>query len=216
MFGNDPLREDIHRRLLLACAAAGRRSEALLHYATITEVLKRALDVAPAQETRDIAQRLRREMAPSADQPAAVVAETVPASPAGFGQPPVAVLPYRQLGGETLPSHITEGLVADIVCQLAGLRYLSVISHGSTIGLQGTNIDARVASQLLGARYVVTGTIRRDGNDMRLTTELTDAANSAVIWAYSQDTTAAPTFAEQDRSSGASSIRSPHACRNRS
>jgi DNA-binding SARP family transcriptional activator len=199
MFGIDPLREDIHRRLLLACAAAGRRSEALRHYATITEVLKRELDVTPAQETRDIAQRLRREMAPAADQPAPVAAETVPASPAGFGQPPIAVLPYRQLGGEALPSHITEGLVADIVCQLAGLRDLSVISHGSTIGLHTSDIDARAASQMLGARYVVTGTIRRDGNDMRLTTELTDAANSAVIWAYSQVTAAALTFTEQDR-----------------
>ncbi len=199
MFGIDPLREDIHRRLLLACAAAGRRSEALRHYATITEVLKRELDVAPAQEIRDIDQRLRREMAPSADLPVPVVAETVPASPASFGQPPIAVLPYRQSDGETLPSHITEGLVADIVCQLAGLRDLRVISHGSTIGLRGPDIDARAASQMLGARYVVTGTIRRDGNDIRLTTELTDAANSTIIWAYSQDTTAALTFTEQDR-----------------
>jgi DNA-binding SARP family transcriptional activator/TolB-like protein len=199
MFGIDPLREDGHRRLLLACAAAGRRSEALRHYGAIVDVLKRELDVSPAPETREIARRLRREMAPLADPPDPPAVETVPANPSAFGQPPVAVLPYRQLGGAPLPTHTTEGLIADIVCQLSGLRDLSVISHGSTMGLHGLDIDARAASRVLGARYVVTGTIRHDGHNMRLTTELTDTADSAVIWAYSQDTATTLTFAEQDR-----------------
>ncbi len=198
MFTIDPLREDTHRRLLLACAAVGRRSEALRHYATITEVLKRELDVTPARETQEIVNRLRREMSPGTEDTAPVT-DTVPANPAGFGQPPLAVLPYRQLGVETLPSHMTEGLVADIVCQLSGLRDLSVISHGSTVSLNGPDIDARAASQLLGARYVVMGSIRREGQAMRLITELTDAASGTVIWADTQDTIAALTFAEQDR-----------------
>ncbi len=198
MFAIDPLREDTHRRLLLACAAAGRRSEALRHHAAITEVLKRELDVAPARETQEIATRLRREMSPASGE-AAPLTESVAARPAGFGQPPLAVLPFRQIGAQTLPSHLTEGLVADIVCQLSGLRDLSVISHGSTAGLNGPGIDARAASRMLGARYVVTGSIRRDGDTMRLITELTDAANGAVIWADTQDTVAAPSFAEQDR-----------------
>lgn len=198
MFAIDPLREDTHRRLLMACAAAGRRSEALRHYTTIAELLKRELDVAPARETQDIATRLRQEMSPATNE-AAPVATTVPARPAGFGQPPLAVLPFRQLGAETLPSHLTEGLVADIVCQLSGLRDLSVISHGSSVGLNGPDIDARAASQILGARYVVTGSIRRDGNTMRLVTELTDAADGAVIWVDTQDTIATLSFAGQDR-----------------
>lgn len=199
MFAIDPLREDIHRRLLLACAAAGRRSEALRHYATMTEALRRELGVAPAPETREIAQRLRREMAPGDGEMLLPVPDTVPAQAAGFGQPPIAVLPYRRMSDEALPSHLAEGLVADIVCQLAGLRELSVISHGSTVNLRGPDIDARAASQLLGARYVVTGSIRRSGNDMRLMTELTDAGSNTVVWADTQDCTASLTFAEQDR-----------------
>ena len=54
-------------------------------------------------------------------------------SSAATGRPPrIAVLPFQQLSGSHIPSYLTDGLVADVVCQLAGLRELCVISFGST------------------------------------------------------------------------------------
>jgi adenylate cyclase len=52
---------------------------------------------------------------------------------------------------------------------------------------------------MLGVRYVVTGTIRRSGSAMRLTTELADAETGHVAWCGSHDTEAALSFADQDR-----------------
>ncbi len=192
MFAIDPLREEIHCRLLESCGAAGRRAEGLRHYAAITEALKRELGITPGADLRAVAQRLRAEM----DPPAAP--ERPPPEPIG-APPPVAVLPFTQLGDEAVPSHIADGILVDTVCQLAGLRELQVISHGSTLAYRDPQMDLRQVGRELGARYVVRGAMRRRGNVLRLTTELADARTGAVVWAHTQDTSAMLNFADQDR-----------------
>lgn len=192
MFAIDPLREEIHCRLLESCGAAGRRAEGLRHYAAITEALKRELGITPGADLRAIAQRLRAEM----DPPAAP--ERPPPEPIG-APPPVAVLPFTQLGDEAVPSHIADGILVDTVCQLAGLRELQVISHGSTLAYRDPQLDLRQVGRELGARYVVRGAMRRRGDVLRLTTELADARTGAVVWARTHDTSATLDFADQDR-----------------
>lgn len=194
MFAIDPLREDVHWRLLESCAAAGRRADALRHYATIVEALKRGLDTVPGARTRAIVQRLRGEMDPAAAAPLPHPQPTPRGSP-----PSIAVLPFTQLGDEAVPSHLADGILVDTVCQLAGLREVQVISHGSTLAYRDPGIDLRQAGRELGARYVVRGAMRRRGNALRLTTELADAATGAVVWARTHDTTATLDFADQDR-----------------
>ncbi len=199
MFAIDPLREDIHRLLLEACAAAGRRSEALRHYEAIAGLLRRELGVAPARETRELAQRLRQEMDPAPAPPTAAPGPPTVAARPGAAGPPIAVLPFRQLGPEQLPSHVLDGLLVDVVCQLTGLRELSVISHGTTAALDDPALDPRMAGRLLNVRYAVRGTVQRAGNRLRVTTELTDAETGMNVWARAHDTDAALSFAEQDR-----------------
>jgi adenylate cyclase len=126
-------------------------------------------------------------------QPARVL-EQAPGRP-----PPVAVLPFSQLGGEPVPSHLADGLMVDIVCQLAGLREVRAISHGSTMGYRDAAMDVRRAGAELGARYVVRGSMRRRGEHLRLTTELADAGTGTVVWADVSDAPAALDFAAQDR-----------------
>jgi len=194
MFAIDRLDEEIHARLLEACAAAGRRAEALRHYESIAEVLKRDLGTTPGAQTRAIKQRLRQEMDPPV-RDAPVRLEPVP-----YGSPPpIAVLPFVQLGEETVASHLADGILVDTVCQLAGLRELQVISHGSTLGYRDPAVDIRQVGRELGVRYVVRGAMRRQGAHLRLTTELADAGTGAVVWARSHDTSATLDFADQDR-----------------
>lgn len=194
MFAIDPLQEEIHWRLLEGCAAAGRRADAMRHYAAIAEALKRELGAAPGAHTRAIVQRLRAEMDPAA------APQPPRPEPSSLGAPPpVAVLPFVQLGEESVPSHIADGILVDTVCQLAGLRELQVISHGSTLAYRDPQQDVREIGRELGARYVVRGAMRRQGAALRLTTELADARTGAVVWARSHDTAAAFGFADQDR-----------------
>jgi adenylate cyclase len=191
MFAIDPLREEIHCRLLESCGAAGRRAEGLRHYAAITEALKRELGITPGADLRAVAQRLRAEM----DPPARATVDP----PLRSAPPPIAVLPFAQLSEETVPAHIADGILVDTVCQLAGLRELQVISHGSTLRYRDPQVDLRQIGRELGVRYVVRGAMRRRGNALRLTTELADAATGAVVWARTHDTVATLDFADQDQ-----------------
>jgi len=203
MFAIDPLREDIHRRLLETCVGAGRRSEALRHYGNIVAALRTTLGVAPAAETRALVRRIQGDDGAeslAAESSARVEAPSLPARVrAADNVPPVAVLPYRLQGDPPPISHLADGLVTDIVCQLAGLREMRVISQGTTLSLKNDALDARAAGQMLGVRYVVTGTIRRSGAVMRLTTELADTETGLVAWCGSHDTQAALSFADQDQ-----------------
>ena len=109
------------------------------------------------------------------------------------------MLPFRQLDGNAIPGHISDGLVADVVCQLAGLRELSVISHGSTLGLREPQASLGEIGQRLGAQYLVRGGIRGMGGRVRVTVELTEAASGEVLWARSTDMDDPLSFELQDR-----------------
>jgi DNA-binding SARP family transcriptional activator/TolB-like protein/Tfp pilus assembly protein PilF len=189
MFAIDRLDEAVHLRLLEACRAAGRRADGLRHYAAIAELLRRELDTVPGARLRQAMGELRAEMDPPLR----------PQPPTRGAPPAIAVLPFAQLGDEAVPSHLADGILVDTICQLAGLRELQVISHGSTLGYRDQGLDLRQVGRELGARYVVRGAMRRRGAALRLTTELTDAGTGAVVWARSHDTTATLDFADQDR-----------------
>jgi DNA-binding winged helix-turn-helix (wHTH) protein/tetratricopeptide (TPR) repeat protein len=123
----------------------------------------------------------------------------VPATPARGGPPHIAVLPFRLFDDTILPSHISDGITADITCQLAGLRELTVISHGSTHGFRDPALDPREVGRGLGAQYLVLGSIRRSGDRLRLNTELTEAETGQIIYTRADDAEAALSFADQDR-----------------
>jgi adenylate cyclase len=136
---------------------------------------------------------------PSASPGMPTDANTRPyASPTG-GAPLVAVLPFDQFGETRVPDHITEGMVADIVCQLAGLRELRVISHGSTLNLRGSATDPLDAGRRLGARYVARGAFHNLGLQTRLITELIDTRTSEVVLARNTDSSNVLSFESQDR-----------------
>lgn len=190
MVAIDPLREDSHRLLMRALGAAGRRSDAIRHFARLRDLLRRELDVEPAPETRAVVDGLSQADVPDRPVPAARVADN--------RRPMIAVLPFDQFGEKVLAKHLSDGLVADVISQLSGLRDLSVISHGSTMDLPG---DARPLelSRNLGARYVVRGGVRRAHDEIRLTTELVDGESGAVVGSFIATVSDRFSFTDQDR-----------------
>jgi adenylate cyclase len=129
---------------------------------------------------------------PNADAPAPVFATS-----AG-GPPLLAVLPFQQFGDDAVPSHVSDGMLTDIVCQLAGLHEIGVISYGSTLGLHDRVGDLRSIGRQLGARYIVRGAFRHAGNHTRLTAELTDAETGTVTWARTLELGNFLSFESQD------------------
>jgi DNA-binding SARP family transcriptional activator/TolB-like protein len=197
----DPLREDLHRRLMSVYANVGRRSDAIRQYNACVEMLRRELGVRPAAETDALVQRIKASEDGPSSRPTLdgnLQWRAIFAQPAD-GPPRIAVLPFLQFGDDPVPSHLSDGMVTDIVCQLAGLRELNVISHGSTLGLKDAGLDARSVGRMLGVRYVVAGSMRRSGHRLRLTTELAEADSGTVVWARSHDTDTVLSFEDQDR-----------------
>lgn len=197
----DLLREDSHRKLMEMYLRAGRRSDAIRQYDVCVEVLRRELDVAPSAETEVLGRKLRErsEILAVPDGTLPGIEERRTGARFKSGPPRVAVLPFHQIGEVRLEDHIADGMVEDVVFQLASIRDLSVISHGTTITLKGTTADVRKVSADLGADYVVRGSVRRTGAVARILTELTDSTSGEVIWARSNDVPAGITFADQDR-----------------
>lgn len=197
MLAMDPLREDTHRGLIESYARSGRRAEAIRIYTDAKTLLRREMDVAPAAETEVLISEIRDgRMAAAAP---AGIPTTLPAVAALSGPPRIAVLPLRQSEVQPLASHLSDGITADIITQLAGLRELSVISHGSTFALRDPHLEPQVIGRKLNARYLVIGRIRRGGDRLRLTTELTEAETGQIVFSHTDDSDIAISFDDQDR-----------------
>lgn len=201
MLALDLLREDSHRLLMEVYLRAGRRADAIRQYDACVEVLRRELDVGPSEETTEVVREMRRGTGYSDDADPVPIPQPSP----GFGErvfdgpPRIAVLPLIQRGSDLIPDHISDGLVEDIVRQLAGLREVSVISHGSTVRFQGGAQNIEEIGRSLDVRYAVRGSIRRSGSAMRITAELTEIPTSRIIWARAYDSSLDLSFDEQDR-----------------
>lgn len=197
MLAIDPLREDTHRGLIAGYARAGRRTDAIRIYEDAKSRLRRELDIAPAAETEALLADVRDGRTATATP--SRIETLLPAAPALAGPPRIAVLPLRQSEDQPLPGHLSDGITADIITQLAGLRELTVISHGSTFGLRDPHIAPQEVGRKLNARYLVIGRIRRGGDRLRLTTELTEAATGQIVFSHTDDAYVSMSFDDQDR-----------------
>ena len=80
----------------------------------------------------------------------------------------VAVLPFKNSGGNADLAALAEGLSEDIVTGLSRFSYLRVIARSSTARFKNEAIDIRSAGKELGARYVMEGSLRQAGSALRV------------------------------------------------
>ena len=123
----------------------------------------------------------------------------VPVSTLETTLPSIAVLPFWNLGGDPKNEYFADGVVEDIIMSLAGLRELMVISRASTLFYSGRQPDPREVGRGLGVRYVLTGSIRRLGGTVRVSSQLCEAATGAALWAEQMEVGTEELFEVQDR-----------------
>jgi len=114
------------------------------------------------------------------------------------GRPSIAVLPFHVEDEDLSKSYFGEGMVEDIVGALASIRELFVISRSSTLGYRG-RVDVRVVGRGVGATYALSGSVRRSGTRMRVSVELAETSDGAVMWARHFDGVMGDLFALQDQ-----------------
>lgn len=186
----DPLRERSHRRLAEACLAAGERAQAAAQLRACRELLRRELGVEPSAET----ERLERMVAaPAPSAPAAARHAEAPAMP----EPrfAIAVLPFAAVEQDAF---IAEGFAEDLVTELSRRRDFLVIARQSSRLFPGHRDGAAAAATELGARFALTGSLRRAGDALRATAQLLDSGGRRCIWAERYDGSMAGLFALQD------------------
>ncbi|TCN28460.1 adenylate/guanylate cyclase domain-containing protein [Sinorhizobium americanum] len=112
-------------------------------------------------------------------------------------RPTVAVLPFDNMSGDTDQAYFADGLTEDIIANLARNPHLQVIARNSTFALRGQAEDIRRIGERLGAGYVVEGSARRAGDQLRVVAQLIDARSGAHLWSRTYDRRVEDVFALQ-------------------
>jgi TolB-like protein/DNA-binding SARP family transcriptional activator len=114
-------------------------------------------------------------------------------------EPSIAVLPFRNLTGDPAHDFVAEGLVEDLIEALSRVPNFFVISRLSTLAFRNQDRHPREIGNVLGVRYVLSGSVRVLGDRLRLTIELTDTQLEAALWFSKLDERFFDLFEVQDR-----------------
>jgi len=98
-------------------------------------------------------------------------------------KPSIAILPFTNMSGDSEQEYFSDGLTADIIAILCRYRELLVIDPHSTFAYRDGGADAELFANELGVEYVTKGNIRRSGDQVRISTQLIEAATGKTIWA---------------------------------
>jgi adenylate cyclase len=113
--------------------------------------------------------------------------------------PSIAVLPLSNIGGNPADAYLAAGIMDDIILSLSGLRELVVISRGSTTAAGEPQAGPVSAGRALRVRYVLSGSLRRAGPAIRVSTQLTNVETGQALWADRHDGRDEDVFDLQDR-----------------
>jgi TolB-like protein/DNA-binding winged helix-turn-helix (wHTH) protein/Tfp pilus assembly protein PilF len=110
----------------------------------------------------------------------------------------IAVLPFKNLSDDVQQDYFSDGITADLITDLSKISGLSVIARNSVFIYKNTDVDIRNVKQELGVDFVVEGSVRKVGDQVRISARLIDAGSSINIWADRFDGTLDNLFAFQD------------------
>ncbi len=113
-------------------------------------------------------------------------------------QKSIAVLPFVNMSSDQEQEYFADGLSEEILNLLARIPDLKVIGRTSSFSFKGKNEDLRVIGEMLGARTILEGSVRKSGDRIRITAQLIDAADGVHLWSDTYDRTIEDVFAVQD------------------
>ena len=102
------------------------------------------------------------------------------------------------MSGDPSQEYFSDGITEDIITELSRFSELFVIARNSTFTYKGKAVDVRQVGRELGVRYVLEGSIRRDGDRVRISAQLIDAVSCVHRWAERYDRRVEDVFAVQD------------------
>ena len=132
-------------------------------------------------------------------QPAAAKPAQDAALPAKESGPvTLAVLPFVNLSSDPEQEYFSDGLTEEILDQLAQNRDMRVTARTSSFVFKGKNEDLRVVGQKLGVRNILEGSVRKAGQQLKITAQLVDVADGTNRWSQSYERQLTDVFAVQE------------------
>jgi len=114
-------------------------------------------------------------------------------------KPSIVVLPFLNMSKETDQEYFIDGLTDDLITDLSKISGVFVIARNSAFAYKGKTVQVKEIAQELGVRYVLEGSVRRTGDEIRINAQLIDAITGHHLWAERYDGTMGKIFALQDR-----------------
>jgi len=150
------------------------------------------------QQVKNIARPVRvyrvRDRAGPAEEPFSAPPKPLPLP----DKPSIAVLPFANMSGDPEQEYFADGMVEEITTALSRIRWLFVIARNSSFTYKGQSVDVKQVGRELGVRYVLEGSVRKAGREVRITAQLIDAASGAHLWADRFDGSLEDVFQLQD------------------
>lgn len=118
--------------------------------------------------------------------------------PAGPPRTSVAILPFANLSGDPKEDYVSDGITEDLITDLAKLSGVDVIARDSVFAYKDRPVVLADAARELRVRYLVEGSVRRIGEQLRINVQLIDMTSGKNVWADRFDRSATDLFAMQD------------------
>lgn len=112
--------------------------------------------------------------------------------------PSVVVLPFKNLGDDPQQEYLIDGITDDLITDLSSVKALRVIARQSSYHYKNNPAEIDDIARQLGVSYIVEGSVRKLGQQIRINVQLTDAEKSESIWAQRFDTDTGNIFNTQD------------------
>lgn len=114
-------------------------------------------------------------------------------------KPSIAVMPFDNLSSDPEQIYFADGMTEDLITDLSKLSGIFVTSRNSTFAYKGKPVTLRQVAEDLGVRYVLEGSVRRQGDQVRINAQLIDARGDHHLWAERYDGAMGDIFALQDK-----------------
>jgi eukaryotic-like serine/threonine-protein kinase len=156
--------------------------------ATIDTALAKALAKAPAERYASVSEFT--EALTSKDSGRAQILRSLTRS--------IAVLPFVNASPDPENEYLSDGITDELIDALSKVEGLRVASRTSVFALKGKPQDVRAIGALLGASEVLEGTVRKAGDRLRISAQLTSADDGSLVWSQRYDRTLHDVFEIQD------------------
>ena len=114
----------------------------------------------------------------------------------------IAVLPFDNMSGDPKQDYFSDGMTEQLLDVLAKVSGLKVVARTSVFQFKGKGGDVRDIGRKLGVAYIVEGSVRRDGQEVRITAQLVRVSDGFHVWSETYDRKLESVFALQDDIAG--------------